>query len=36
MRIAVFGATGKIGRLVTAQLLAAGHGHHAYPSRPWV
>lgn len=25
MRIAVFGATGKIGRLVTDQLLAAGH-----------
>lgn len=25
MRVAVFGATGKIGRLVTAQLLSAGH-----------
>lgn len=37
MHIAVFGATGKTGRLVTERLLAAGHEgqSHATAPPPW-
>ena len=34
LRVAVFGATGKIGRLVVEQLLAAGHRVTAYVRTP--